>query len=58
MARALDNNLLVLLFFLLLFPVSWLTFKLSQADTRRDFREISSLCKIIMLLGLITMVWA
>jgi 4-hydroxybenzoate polyprenyltransferase len=58
MAHALENNLLVMLFFLLLFPVSWLTFKLSKADTRRDFREISSLCKIIMLLGLITMVWA
>jgi 4-hydroxybenzoate polyprenyltransferase len=58
MARALDNYLLVILFFLLLIPVSWLTYKLSNADTRRDFREISSLCKLIMLLGLITMIWA
>ncbi|KAA0991846.1 geranylgeranylglycerol-phosphate geranylgeranyltransferase [Dyadobacter aurulentus] len=58
MARVLNNSLLVLLFILLLLPLLYLAFKLSRADTRRDFREISSLCKIIMLLGLLTMIWA
>ena len=58
MARALQNNLLTLLFLLLLIPIALLVMRLSQADTRRDFKEISGLCKIIMLLGLITMIWA
>ena len=58
MARVLNNSLLVLLFILLLLPLLYLAFKLSRADTRRDFKEISSLCKIIMLLGLLTMIWA
>lgn len=58
MARALQNNLLTLLFLLLLIPIVLLVMRLYQADTRRDFKEISSLCKIIMLLGLITMIWA
>jgi 4-hydroxybenzoate polyprenyltransferase len=58
MARALQNNLLTLLFLLLLIPIALLVLRLYQADTRRDFKDISSLCKIIMLLGLITMIWA
>ncbi|WP_439558918.1 geranylgeranylglycerol-phosphate geranylgeranyltransferase [Dyadobacter sp.] len=58
MARVLNNSLLVLLFILLLLPILYLAFKLSRADTRKDFKEISSLCKIIMLLGLLTMIWA
>jgi 4-hydroxybenzoate polyprenyltransferase len=58
MARALQNNLLTLLFLLLLIPIALLLLRLYQADTRRDFKDISSLCKIIMLLGLITMIWA
>lgn len=58
MAQALQNNLLTLLFLLLLIPIALLVMRLYQADTRRDFKEISSLCKIIMLLGLITMIWA
>ncbi|QRR01080.1 geranylgeranylglycerol-phosphate geranylgeranyltransferase [Dyadobacter sandarakinus] len=58
MARALDNGPLVLLFFLLLIPVGVLVLRLSQADTRRDFHQISGLCKVVMLLGLLTMIWA
>lgn len=58
MARALHNNLLTLLFLLLLLPIALLVLRLYQSDTRRDFKQISSLCKIIMLLGLVTMVWA
>ncbi|GGN02790.1 ubiquinone biosynthesis protein UbiA [Dyadobacter beijingensis] len=58
MAQALQNNLLTLLFLLLLLPIALLVLRLYQADTRRDFKAISSLCKIIMLLGLVTMIWA
>jgi 4-hydroxybenzoate polyprenyltransferase len=58
MARALQNDLLTLLFLLLLIPIALLVLRLYQADTRRDFKQISSLCKIVMLLGLITMIWA
>ena len=58
LARALDNNVLIILFFLLLIPIAWLSASLARADTRRDFKHISGLCKIIMLLGLITMIWA
>jgi 4-hydroxybenzoate polyprenyltransferase len=58
MAHALDNQLLTFLFILLLLPLMFLAFKLSKADTKRDFKDISSLCKLIMLLGLLTMIWA
>lgn len=58
MAKVLQNQTLLNLFILLLLPICWLVVKLVQSDTRRDFREISSLCKIIMLLGLMTMIWA
>lgn len=58
MAHTLNNNVLAILFLLLLLPIGWLVYSLSRSDTRRDFKRISSLCKIIMLLGLITMIWA
>ncbi|KAA6441564.1 prenyltransferase [Dyadobacter flavalbus] len=58
LAQALNNYLLTILFILLLIPLSWLLLKLSRADTRRDFKQISGICKIIMLLGLLTMIWA
>ena len=58
MAKVLENNILILLFLLLIIPIGWLVFKLMKSDTRRDFKEISNLCKIIMLLGLLTMLWA
>lgn len=58
MAKVLQNNVLSLLFVLLLLPICWLVFRLMKSDTKRDFRELSNLCKIIMLLGLLTMIWA
>jgi 4-hydroxybenzoate polyprenyltransferase len=57
MADRLNNNVLAILFLLLLFPIGWLVYLLKQSDTRKDFGKISSLCKLIMLLGLITMLW-
>lgn len=42
----------------ILIPVGWLTFKLIRADTKKDFAYLSSLCKVIMLSGVLSMVWA
>jgi 4-hydroxybenzoate polyprenyltransferase len=36
--------------------ILWLTIKLVRADTRRDFAYLSMLCKIIMLLGVLSMI--
>lgn len=57
MAKVLHNNTLSILFLLLLLPIALLVYNLSKSDTRRDFKELSTLCKIIMLLGLLTMIW-
>jgi 4-hydroxybenzoate polyprenyltransferase len=58
MAHSLDNSTLGWLFTILLIPISWLVYRLAFSDTRREFSRLSSLCKIIMLLGLGTMLWA
>jgi 4-hydroxybenzoate polyprenyltransferase len=58
MAKVLNNPVLIWLFLLLLIPIGYLVFKLAKSDKRREFKEISTLCKIIMLLGLLTMLWA
>ncbi|MCE7040926.1 geranylgeranylglycerol-phosphate geranylgeranyltransferase [Dyadobacter sp. CY312] len=58
MAKVLNNPVLIWLFLLLLIPIGYLVFKLAKSDTRREFKEISTLCKIIMLFGLLTMLWA
>ncbi|GAB2778579.1 geranylgeranylglycerol-phosphate geranylgeranyltransferase [Rhabdobacter roseus] len=58
MAYSLQNPLLGWLFFALLVPIGWMVYRLVKADTRRDFAQLSSWCKLIMLLGLTTMLWA
>ncbi len=58
MAKVLNNPILIWLFLLLLIPIGYLVFKLAKSDTRKEFKQISTLCKIIMLLGLMTMLWA
>ncbi|HEV7349082.1 geranylgeranylglycerol-phosphate geranylgeranyltransferase [Telluribacter sp.] len=58
MADSLNNWVLGWLFVGLLVPVAWLVYSMVRADTRRDFAKLSSLCKLIMLLGLTTMLWA
>lgn len=43
-------------FVMLLFvPLAWLTLRLVQADTKKDFGWLSSFCKVIMLLGILSM---
>jgi 4-hydroxybenzoate polyprenyltransferase len=58
MASSLKNPTLLLLFVILLIPIGILTYVLYRSDTRRDYKKLSSLCKLIMLLGLLTMIWA
>ncbi|GHB59421.1 prenyltransferase [Persicitalea jodogahamensis] len=58
MAHSLNNLTLAWLFTALLLPIAWLVYRLVFADTRREFARLSTLCKMIMLLGLATMIWA
>ncbi|MBC7571230.1 MAG: geranylgeranylglycerol-phosphate geranylgeranyltransferase [Spirosoma sp.] len=57
-ANDLDNQKLSLIFLLLLAPITWLIYRLVYADKRSDFGYLSSLCKIIMLIGILSMIWA
>jgi len=43
-------------FVMMLFvPLAWLVMQLVKADTKRDFSWLSSFCKVIMLLGILSM---
>lgn len=43
-------------FAILLFaPVAWLIVRLIRADTKKDFEQLSTLCKVIMILGVLSM---
>ena len=53
-----QNPRLGWIFMLLLIPVAWLVYRLVLADTRREYSYLSNLCKLIMLMGVLTMVWA
>jgi 4-hydroxybenzoate polyprenyltransferase len=57
MASTLNNVVLAYLFLALLIPLFWLVIKLIRSDTRKDFRSLSNLCKIVMVMGLLTMLW-
>lgn len=41
----------------LFIPLLWLTFRLVRADTKRDFAWLSGFCKVILLLGVLSMVF-
>ena len=56
-ASSLQTNRLTFIFLILLLPIGWLLYRLILADTRRDFGYLSNLCKIIMLLGILSMAW-
>lgn len=48
---------LPLIYFLMMLfvPLAWLVMQLIKADTKRDFSWLSSFCKVIMLLGILSM---
>lgn len=58
MAKSLGNHQLSLIFGCLLFPVIYLIYQLVYADKKKDFGHLSNLCKVIMLMGVISMIWA
>jgi 4-hydroxybenzoate polyprenyltransferase len=50
-------NLDIIYFVMLLFvPLAWLTARLFRADTKKDYGWLSSFCKVIMLLGILSMI--
>lgn len=52
----LGNAALTWSFGLLTLPLAWLFIKLRTAHTKKDFAAVSTICKLIMLIGLLTMV--
>jgi 4-hydroxybenzoate polyprenyltransferase len=56
-AHWLQNQQLAWMFFALLGLIGWLVYRLVYADTKKEFGALSNLCKIIMLIGMISMVW-
>lgn len=56
LAQQLDNQHIQIVFITLLLPVGYLTYRLFWADTRRDFAFLSQFCKVIMLVGVLSMV--
>jgi 4-hydroxybenzoate polyprenyltransferase len=56
-AHWLQNLQLAWMFFVLLGLISWLVYRLVYADTKREFGALSDLCKIIMLIGMMSMIW-
>lgn len=49
-------NLPIIYYVMLLFiPLAWLAAQLFRADTKRDYSWLSSFCKVIMLLGILSM---
>lgn len=46
---------MIYLVMLLFVPLAWLTARLVRADTKRDYGWLSSFCKVIMLLGILSM---
>jgi 4-hydroxybenzoate polyprenyltransferase len=55
MGFALQNNILLFVFFLLGIPVSWLAYALIKADRKAHFAQLSKLAKWIMLFGISSM---
>jgi len=42
-------------FIFLFIPLFWMVYRLIRADTKRDFTILSAFCKVIMLLGILSM---
>ncbi len=57
MSGQLPNPLIGYFFFVLLVPITWLVIRLVYADTVRAYGYLSRLCKAIMLLGVLSMVF-
>jgi 4-hydroxybenzoate polyprenyltransferase len=53
----LPNQRIAYIFFVMMLPVGFLTYKLVYADKPKDFAFLSDACKIIMLIGVLTMMF-
>ena len=56
LATQLPNDRISYIFLLMMLPVGYVTYKLVYADKPKDFAFLSNACKVIMLLGVLTMV--
>ncbi len=56
-AHWLHNERLGWMFAGLALLTGWLVYRLIYADTKREFGALSSLCKLITLIGMVSMVW-
>ncbi len=57
LATQLPNQRIAYIFLVMMLPVGFLTYKLVYADKPKDFAFLSDACKIIMLIGVLTMVF-
>lgn len=55
LAKAFIGDQLTIMSMLLSLPLGYLSYKLSKADTTRQFGRLSTYCKIIMLFGILSM---
>jgi 4-hydroxybenzoate polyprenyltransferase len=57
MAYSLDNQHLLIIFLIFMIPISWMTYRIYRADRKIHFTQLSWSCKIIMLLGIASMIF-
>lgn len=57
LATQLPNQRIAYIFLVMMLPVGFLTYKLVYADKPKDFAFLSDACKIIMLIGVLTMIF-
>ena len=57
LATQLPNQRIAYIFLVMMIPIGFFTYKLVYADKPRDFAFLSDACKVIMLIGVLTMVF-
>ena len=57
LATQLPNQRIAYIFLAMMLPMGFLTYKLVYADKPRDFAFLSDACKVIMLIGVLTMMF-
>lgn len=57
LTQQLENHILNLFFILLIVPIVYLIYLLYRADSQRRFHQLSVFCKLIMLVGIFSMIF-
>lgn len=52
-----EHHFVIYLYAFVLPPLFWFLYRLYWADTKKHFRSLSNLAKLIMLLGILSMIW-